>query len=169
MSKYAQGTHARMIEVALAEVGYAEGPKDNETKYGAFTKRNFLPWCGSFLMWVAKESGVHVPDCVSTKDGADSFKSSNHFHTEPKIGDFVFFDFIDDNKTVINHIGLVIRVSDKAIVTVEGNTSGGAKDRTGGQVMLKTRALGKSSFIVGYGRPVYKSPTLNEEKNEPTN
>ena len=163
MSKYAQGTHARMIEVALAEVGTVEGPKSNETKYGAFTKRNFLPWCGSFLAWCCHEAGVTAPDCVSTKDGAERFKSSNHWFDTPKVGDFVFFDFIDDDKTVINHIGLVIRVSDKAIVTVEGNTSGGAKDRTGGQVMLKTRALGKSSFIVGYGRPVYKSPTLNEE------
>ena len=38
-----QGTAARMVEVALAEEGYVEGPKDNETKYGAFTKTNFLP------------------------------------------------------------------------------------------------------------------------------
>ena len=111
MSKYAQGTHARMIEVALAEVGTVEGPKSNETKYGTFTKRNFLPWCGSFLMWVAHESGVSVPDCVSTKDGAEHFKSSGHFFDSPKVGDFVFFDFIDDDKIFINHIGLLIRCS----------------------------------------------------------
>jgi len=163
MSKYAQGTHARMIEVALAEVGTVEGPKSNETKYGAFTKRNFLPWCGSFLMWAAHEAGVNVPDCVSTKDGAERFKSSNHWFDTPKVGDFVFFDFVDDDKTIINHIGLVIRCSDKAIVTVEGNTSPAGKDRNGGQVMLKTRALGNHSGIVGYGRPVYKSPELTKE------
>ena len=34
----ARGTAALMVEVARKEVGYVEGPKDNETKYGAFTK-----------------------------------------------------------------------------------------------------------------------------------
>jgi hypothetical protein len=48
-------------------------------------------------------------------------------------------------------------------VTVEGNTSPAGKDRNGGQVMLKTRALGNHSGIVGYGRPVYKSPNLEKE------
>jgi hypothetical protein len=36
-----QGSAARMIEVATAEIGTIEGPKDNQTKYGAFTKANF--------------------------------------------------------------------------------------------------------------------------------
>ena len=39
-----QGTPERLVEIALAEVGTIEGPKDNETKYGAFTKANFQPW-----------------------------------------------------------------------------------------------------------------------------
>ena len=46
-----QGTAARLIEVATAELGTIEGPKDNETKYGAYTKANFQPWCGSFINW----------------------------------------------------------------------------------------------------------------------
>ncbi len=37
------GTAAKLIEVATAEIGTVEGPKDNETKYGAFTKANFQP------------------------------------------------------------------------------------------------------------------------------
>ena len=28
-----QGSAARLLEVAMAEEGYVEGPKDNETKY----------------------------------------------------------------------------------------------------------------------------------------
>ena len=32
-----EGTAARMIEVARSQVGVIEGPKDNETLYGAFT------------------------------------------------------------------------------------------------------------------------------------
>ena len=119
MSEFAQGSVARMIQVALNEVGVIEGPKDNETKYGAFTKRNFLPWCGSFLMWCAHEAGVTVPNVVSTIDGANSFKATKRWFTTPALGDFVFFDFIDDNKTVIQHIGMVIKInSGKSIVTI---------------------------------------------------
>ena len=39
-----QGTVARLIEVAKGELGTIEGPKDNQTKYGAYTKANFQPW-----------------------------------------------------------------------------------------------------------------------------
>ena len=44
-----KGTAPALIEVAKSQVGTIEGPKDNETKYGAFTKANFLPWCGQML------------------------------------------------------------------------------------------------------------------------
>ena len=56
-----QGTAARLIEVATAELGTIEGPKDNETKYGAYTKSNFQPWCGSFINWCGNEAGVKIP------------------------------------------------------------------------------------------------------------
>ena len=61
-----QGTAAKLIEVATAELGTIEGPKDNETKYGAYTKANFQPWCGSFVNWCANEAGVKVPNTVYT-------------------------------------------------------------------------------------------------------
>jgi len=55
--KAPKGSAARLIQVAKSQVGYIEGPKDNETKYGAFTKANFQPWCGSFVMWCADQAG----------------------------------------------------------------------------------------------------------------
>jgi hypothetical protein len=102
---------------------------------------------------------VDVPNVVSTRAGADAFKKMRKWHDTPKIGDFVFFDFVIDDKVTINHIGLVIRVSDKQIVTIEGNTSGGGDQRNGGEVMVKSRTLGARSFVVGYGRPTYDSFT----------
>ena len=48
-----KGTLALLLETIKKEIGTIEGPKDNETNYGAFTKANFLPWCGSFIMWTA--------------------------------------------------------------------------------------------------------------------
>jgi uncharacterized protein (TIGR02594 family) len=147
-----------MIQVALAENGVAE-TGENETKYGKHMKADKLPWCGSFLNWCADQAGVKVPNVVSTKAGAEAFKKMNQWHTKPKIGDFVFFDFVIDDKVTINHIGLVIRVSEKQIVTIEGNTSGAGDQRNGGEVMVKSRTLGAQSFVVGYGRPAYVSFT----------
>jgi uncharacterized protein (TIGR02594 family) len=156
MSSFPKGTLPRLIEVALAEVGTAE-TGNNETKYGKHMKADKLPWCGSFLNWCAEQAGVKVPNVVSTKAGAEAFKKSKQWFDTPKIGDFVFFDFIIDDKETINHIGLVIRVSDKQIVTIEGNTSGGGDQRNGGEVMVKSRTLGAKSFVIGYGRPTYDS------------
>ena len=102
---------------------------------------------------------MNVPNVVSTKVGAEAFKKNKQWHETPKIGDFVFFDFIIDDNLTINHIGLVIRVSEKQIVTVEGNTSGDGNQRNGGEVMVKSRTLGARSFVVGYGRPAYVSFT----------
>lgn len=150
---FPQGTLPRLIQVALAEVGTAETGQ-NETKYGKHMKADKLPWCGSFINWCADQAGVDLPNVVSTRSGADAFRKMKRWHTEPKIGDLVFFDFVIDDKTTINHIGLVIRVSDKQIVTIEGNT-GDSDQRNGGEVMVKSRTLGARSFVVGYGRPAY--------------
>ena len=155
MVNFPQGTLPRLIQVALAEVGVAE-IGNNETKYGKHMKADKLPWCGSFLNWCADQAGVKVPNVVSTKAGAEAFKKNKQWHDTPKIGDFVFFDFIVDDKTTINHVGLVIRASEKQIVTIEGNTSSGGDQRNGGEVMVKSRDLGARSFVVGYGRPHYE-------------
>jgi uncharacterized protein (TIGR02594 family) len=155
MSIFPDGTKPRLIQVALAEVGTVE--TGNNDKVRQIYEGRRLPWCGSFLNWCASTAGVKVPNVVSTRAGAEAFQKAKQWHTTPKIGDFVFFDFIIDDKTTINHVGLVIRRSKKQIVTIEGNTSGGAKDqRNGGEVMVKSRALGARSFVVGYGRPTYE-------------
>jgi hypothetical protein len=106
------------------------------------------------LNWCADQAGVKVPNVVSTRAGAEAFKKAKQWHTTPKIGDFVFFDFIIDDKTTINHIGLVIRCSEKQIVTIEGNTSAGIKSaqwwRSHGQI----KSFG-STVICGGLRPAY--------------
>jgi hypothetical protein len=155
---FPQGTLPRLIQVALAEVGVAE-TGDNETKYGKHMKADKLPWCGSFINWCADQAGVDIPNVVSTRAGAAAFQKMKRWHATPKIGDLVFFDFVIDDKVTINHIGLVIRCSEKQIVTIEGNTSGGGDQRNGGEVMVKSRSLGPRSFVVGYGRPTYEAFT----------
>ena len=71
------GQRADFIATARGELGVIEGPKDNETKYGAFTRANFLPWCGSFVNWVASEVKLKIPNCVSTVAGASIYEEGS--------------------------------------------------------------------------------------------
>lgn len=159
---------------ARGELGVIEGPKDNETKYGAFTKANFLPWCGSFVNWCADQVGLKIPNCVSTVAGAQAFIKKDQWEkineATPFPGDIVFFDFPDDGVDRISHVGIVVKDNgDGTITCIEGNTSPDKKgdQRNGGQVCQKKRAykvkngspLKKSLpvYIVGFGKPAFKS------------
>ena len=163
-----QGSAARLIEVALAEVGYIEGPKDNETKYGKFTKADFQPWCGSFVMWCANEAGVKIPNTVFTPGGAAAFKKAGAWIdgdvADPEPGDIAYFDFPSDGVDRISHVGIVVEDNgDGTVWCVEGNTTGEGKkgsQRNGGECCKKLRAFKKNKkgimiSIVGFGRPKF--------------
>ena len=149
---FPKGTAANALEIAKAEIGTIE-EGDNLTKYGAFTKANGLPWCGSFCNWVLNEAGVKIHSVVSTAVGAHKFKEISRWYTEPAIGDLAFMDFPHDGIDRISHIGIVVGIDGKNITTIEGNTSGTGDQRNGGMVMVKVRTNGKE--IVGFGRPKY--------------
>ena len=182
-----QGTPERLVEIALAEVGTIEGPKDNETKYGAFTKANFQPWCGSFVMWCADQAGIKVPNTVYTPAGANAFISKGRWsaanEAEPQAGDIVYFDFPSDGIDRISHVGIVVKDNgDGTITCVEGNTAPDKKgdQRNGGEVCLKIRAYKSKNrkklqpslpvAIVGFGRPNFKkvaaAKTVDEAREQ---
>ena len=172
------GTAAKLIEIAKEEIGYVEGPKDNETKYGAFTKANFQPWCGSFVMWCANKAGVKVPNTVYTPGGAAAFKKSGRWYDsqicDPEPGDIAYFDFPGDGVDRISHVGIVIKDNEDGTVwRIEGNTSGDPKksQRNGGEVVKKLRAYKKNKqnvqiSIVGFGRPKFAGEKSIAEKAE---
>ena len=172
-----QGTAARLIEVALAEVGYVEGPKDNETKYGAFMKANFQPWCGSFVNWCANEAGVKIPNTVFTPGGAAAFKKAGAWIdgdvADPEPGDIAYFDFPSDGVDRISHVGIVVEDNgDGTVWCVEGNTTGDGKrgsQRNGGECCRKLRAFKKNKkgimiSIVGFGRPKFGASAASVSK-----
>lgn len=163
----------KFLEIAEAEVGYIEGPKDNETKYGKAMRANFQPWCGSFVNWVAKKAGVKIPNCVYTPAGANAFIQAKAWEyakdADPKPGDIAFFDFPADGIDRISHVGIVVANNGDGTVTViEGNTSPDKRgdQRNGGEVCKKIRAYKKRNrkkvqrslpvAIVGFGRPKFK-------------
>jgi len=130
------GTAARFIEVARSQVGVVEGPKDNETEYGAFTKANFQPWCGSLMMWVAEKSGCKIPNTVYTPTGAAAFKKAGTWadaaDAHPQPGDLIYFSFIPHAlpNSPIQHVGVVVKDNgDGTVTTVEGNTTPDSKPK----------------------------------------
>jgi hypothetical protein len=148
---YPTGTAARLVEVALAEVGTIE-EGDNLTKYGKFMKADGLPWCGSFVNWCADQAGVKIPSMVSTAAGANKLKDIGRWITDkPQVGDLCFMDFPHDGIDRISHIGIVVKAGSTSVICVEGNTSGSGDQRNGGMVMIKRRFIGKE--IVGFARP----------------
>ncbi len=179
----AQGTAEKFVEVAKAEIGTVEGPKDNETKYGAFTKANFQPWCGSFVMWCANEAGVKVPNTVYTPGGAAAFKKAGQWIdgdiADPEPGDVAYFDFPSDGVDRISHVGIVaVDNGDGTVWCIEGNTTGDGKkgsQRNGGEACKKLRAFKKNKkgvqiSIVGFGRPKFKgSGAVKSQEPEKSN
>lgn len=162
------GQRDAFLKVAQAEVGYIEGPKNNETKYGKFTKANFQPWCGSFVMWCASEVKLNIPNCVYTPAGAAGFQGKglwlNAATSKPKPGYIAFFDFPGGER--VDHVGIVLQDNgDGTCITIEGNTSPEKKARgsqtNGGEVCIRTRAYAKNKkglaiTIVGFGTPKFK-------------
>lgn len=164
-----KGTVELFLQIAFKEIGTIEGPKDNETKYGAFMKANYLAWCGSFVNWCAAEAGIKIPNTVSTLAGAKAFKKAKAWEdaetATPQPGDIVYFDFPSDGVDRISHVGIVLKDNGDGTVTcIEGNTSPDKKgdQRNGGQVAKKVRAYkagtkkGLPLAVVGFGRPKFK-------------
>ena len=153
---------------ARGELGYIEGPADNQTKY----QKTNQAWCGAFVNWVFKSVGVKIPDCTSTLAGATAMQKAKQWQeaeeATPEVGDLVFFDFPGDNVDRISHIGIVVKNNgDGTVTTIEGNTAPDKKgdQRNGGQVCQKKRAYKKKNngikpalavSIVGFGKPTFR-------------
>jgi len=168
----------KFIATAVGEIGYIEGPADNETKY---QKAN-QPWCGAFVNWCAKQVGLKIPDCTYTPAGAKAFAEAKRWQlvadATPLPGDLAFFDFPADGIDRISHIGIVEEVkANGTVIVIEGNTSPDVKgdQRNGGQVCRKIRAYKVKNrgkvlpslpvFIVGFGRPKFKECKCSKKTN----
>ena len=148
-----------ILKTALAEVGVTEYPpnsnnvKYNTAYYGHEVSGSAYPWCCTFVWWVfAQLNPCLVKKTASCQDLGNWFNSQGRWHSDPQIGDVVFFHF-NTNDRWTNHVGIVKDIKGSMIETIEGNTSVSSDDN-GGAVMIRQR----TSNIVGYGRPDYSAP-----------
>ena len=142
------------VRAAAAELGYSETPAgSNRTKFAAEASHaNGYPWCATFLVAIARRTGLTLPnESAYTPTMAQGFRNKGRWHSVPRYGDFVFYDF-PDNSSRIQHVGVVEMVRpDGKIEAIEGNTSFG-NNANGGTVMRRIRS---QASVVGYGRPLW--------------
>lgn len=157
----------------------ANAGKNNYTKYardldaiaGFYNgKKNGFPWCDVFVDWLfVKSFGVRAAKkllCQPDKSlgagcgySADYYKKKGQFHTkDPQPGDQIFFL---DSAGDVAHTGIVYKVDNLYVYTVEGNTSTTAGVISNGGCVAKKHYALDYSRIYGYGRPAY-----DEEKEE---
>ena len=119
-----------IVEIALSQVGNVGG-QPYWSWYG-FGSR--VEWCACFVSWCANECGYIdagiIPRFSACTTGEAWFKERGQWQSssyEPKSGDIIFFDWQGDGKT--DHVGIVDRVENGIIYTVEGNSGDACKQR----------------------------------------
>lgn len=149
-----------VISRAISTLGYKESPAgSNQSRFGSWYGANYQPWCASWVSWVFYHAGLPLP-ATTPKGfaycpyGVKWFKDKGRFHSQPKVGDVIFFDF-GRKDGVSDHVGIVEKVnSDGSVTTIEGNTSSteSGSQSNGGCVARRIRSL---SVVQGFGRPNY--------------
>lgn len=165
-------TADRVVEIAEAQVGYLEkrSNKDldsktanagggNYTKYGR-DMHNLEPsvmdypayWCDAFVDWchwqaADKDAALAKKGLCGgfndyTVESASLYKNAGRWGYTPHKGDQVFFKGTGG----INHTGIVQRVTDTSIYTIEGNK---------GNAVKECHYARGDSRIAGYGYPNY--------------
>lgn len=160
----------------------ANSGKGNYTKYsrdlhkaGYYNgNKQSFDWCDQFVDWCfyqlcgKNKDKAEYLECQTGNLGAGCgfslkyYKAAGRFDKTPKVGDQIFFKYnLNDTSYTADHTGIVVRVTDSLIETIEGN-SGNKVRRKAYQRNDKT--------IIGYGHPRYdaepkKTVIVKEAKN----
>ena len=135
-----------IVDVALSQVGNVGG-KPYWSWYG-FT--NYVEWCACFVSWCADQCGYldsgAYPKFSSCVFGMQWFQQRGLWldgSAEPVPGMLIFFDWATQDG-VPDHVGIVEKVENGIVYTVEGNSRDMCRQ--------KQYSLG-SGVILGYGMP----------------
>lgn len=186
---------ARVVQIANAQIGTAETPKgSNKNKYAEFFdalrkqgvniyngNKNGVDWCDiladyCYIMGTSVEIGprmIYQPlnGCgAGCKFSAQYYRNNKAFYTTPELGDQIFYGK-DGKAGTETHTGIVVKLTEKTIYTVEGNVSNEVKAKT-----VSRSQIGKK--IVGFGRPNWdyavkaeaadEQPILNKPSEKPS-
>ena len=148
---YDPDTSTLIVEVAKSQIGNVGG-EPYWSWYG-FTER--VEWCACFVSWCANKcryitAGI-IPKFSGCINGVEWFKDRGQWignSFEPSPGMIIFFDWDDEDGQDGNadHVGIVEKVENGRVYTIEGNTSDSCRQRS--------YPVGYYQ-ILGYGVPDY--------------
>ena len=145
------GGSSELVNLALSQLGNEGGEK--YWRWAGLDTR--CEWCALFVSWCAEQTGLmgsgQIPYFSFVSDGVDWFKDKgrwidgddvNSSNYDKKIypGMIIFFDWEPDGKP--NHVGIVTKVSDGYIYTVEGNR---------GDAVAEGTYSADSIYVFGFG------------------
>jgi len=125
-------------------------------------------WCSMFISWCVMTAGVPTEtfiwhaDCDEARawfqekgqlKWSETWSFMNDdwdFVDPPEVGDIMFISSKLTNKD-ITHVGLVYKVEDNLVYTIEGNTADSC------DVRVRTT---NDPTIIAYGHPIYNSPAF---------
>lgn len=137
----------QIVELAKQQIGNIGG--EIYWRWYGFNSR--VEWCAVFISWLANETGMlndKIPKFAVVNNGISWFKSRGEWKSRgyvPRAGDIIFFDWENDGKP--NHVGIVEKVEDNYIYTIEGNS-------TNDTCRSKKYNI-NSNVIYGFGLPNY--------------
>ena len=149
------GEDDQIVAVAISQIGNVGG-MPYWSWYG-FGSR--VAWCACFVSWCANECGYIdigvIPKFAGCVNGVNWFKTRGQWADgsfEPAPGMIIFFDWDSPNGEsgpqdgLSDHVGIVEKVENGRVYTIEGNTSDSCARRS--------YPLGYYE-ILGYGIPAY--------------
>lgn len=135
-----------MVELAAKQIGNRGGEP-----YWRWYGYNYrVEWCAAFISWLANELGylnTLIPKTASVPTMVRWFRANGQLQKktyEPKPGEIIFFDWNVDGHP--DHVGLVEKVENGRIYTIEGNS----KD----ECRRKEYSI-TSKCVHSYGTPLY--------------
>lgn len=144
---FSVGSNQAIVEVALTQVGN-EGGEPYWSWWGLDYR---VEWCAIFVSWCADQCGYLdagvLPKMESVRPYVEWFRERGQWQGrdyEPSSGDIIFFDWESDG--LPDHVGIVEKLEDGLIYTVEGNT---------GDTCAERRYHVGNTPIYGFGCPSY--------------
>lgn len=116
------GGSQAFVQVALSQVGNIGGQP-----YWSWYGYNYrVEWCACFVSWCGAQCGYIdsglMPKFAYCPEGMQWFKDNGRWQDRaytPKPGDMIFFDWEADG--ISDHVGIVEKVENGTVYTVEGN------------------------------------------------
>lgn len=148
---------AALIGNARRHLGFHEGPSNENPFTKALIGTAHAPWCAAFVSTVLAESNIPgvsgVMSSASSAQLAGQFEKAGRYTPRgarpPQPGDVIFFG----GRGGEHHVGIVQRVENGRVFTIEGNSSDAVSERS---YSLDDPGIG------GYGRVMGEGEVSND-------